>query len=153
MQKSDRNGPSYTVRRSQCGIPLVFRHSIVVLSRLNAQNHFFIPYQVGSFQGPVTENLAPECLVQKRQFLIHVTGKSWLQAALDPRGAQTRSRTAGFWTALSILLASCPALALLLYPLCARGRERAPPAGTAPAASGRKESAFFSLSQVLSEHP
>lgn len=134
---------------------LVFRNSIVVLCRLNAQNHFLIPYQVGSFQGSVMENPAPERLVQKREFLIHVPEKPWLRAALDPR-AQTRSRTAGFWTALSIPLASRPALPLLSHLLGARGRETAPPAehGASGRRKKKKESAFFSLSQLLAqEHP
>lgn len=62
---------------------LAFRHTIVVLMTVNAQNHYFTLYQLGPFQLQVIENPAPKYFIQKKEVLIHVSEKSWLQAQLD----------------------------------------------------------------------
>lgn len=83
---------------------LAFRRTIVVLMTVNAQNHYFTLYQLGPFQLQVIENPAPKYFIQKKEVLIHVSEKSWLQAQLDP-GVQIRSNKVGFLTTLNTMLA------------------------------------------------
>ena len=136
---------------------LAFRHTVVVLMTVNAQNHYFTLYQLGPFQLQVIENPAPKYFIQKKEVLIHVSEKSWLQAQLDP-GVQIRSNKVGFLTTLNTMLAqdSCGGkiVPATLNPLSdllhAQGERELPQQRTVPAASGKKENIFFSSSQVLS---
>lgn len=124
---------------------------------VNAQNHYFTLYQLGPFQLQVIENPAPKYFIQKKEVLIHVSEKSWLQAQLDP-GVQIRSNKVGFLTTLNTMLAqdSCggkiaPATLNPLSDLLhAQGERELPQQRTVPAASAKKENIFFSSSQVLS---